>query len=181
MSRPRLVVLIAMVLVAAATRLLPHPPNMTAVAALALFSGAYFSDRWLAYVVPLLALVLSDLALGLYTHMEIQYLAFALVVGLGSWALRERRGALRVAGTGLLACSLFFVITNLGVWAFSGMYPLSAAGLTACYIAAIPFFGNALLGDALYSLILFGGFYLLEQRFAGLRESPLALGAARLA
>ena len=179
MSRPRLSVLVALVLAAVATRLVPHPPNMTCLAALALFGGAYFTDRRLAYAVPLAALCVSDLALGFYPHMEVQYLAFALVVALGTWTLRQRRGSLRVAGTSLVACILFFVVTNLGVWAFSGMYPRTLGGLAACYLAAVPFFGNALLGDALFTVVLFGGFHLLENRFAALQEPQPAFRAVR--
>ena len=184
MLNPRLRTLILMILAAAGTRLLPHPPNLTSITALALFGGAHFSDRRLAYAVPLLALLLSDLLLGLYwswssmayePHMWLQYLCFALVVTLGL-GLRQRRGVTRTAGTMLAASTLFFVVSNFGVWVFQPLYPHTAAGLLACYVAAIPFFGNSLLGDALYTLLLFGGFHLLESRFASLRE-PLPAGA----
>lgn len=183
MLNPRLRTLILMILAAAATRLLPHPPNFTSMTALALFGGAYFADRRLAYAVPLLALLLSDLLLGVYwswssmayeSHMWLQYLCFALVVTLGM-QLRERRGVVRTGGTMLAASALFFIVSNFGVWLFQPLYPHTAAGLVACYVAAIPFFGNALFGDALFTLLMFGGFHLLEARFASLRESePLA-------
>src|SRR5437870_3489528 len=66
MLRPRLIVLIAMILAAAFSRLIPHPPNIASVTAVALFGGAYFSDKRLAFLVPLAALFLSDLVLGFY-------------------------------------------------------------------------------------------------------------------
>ena len=50
----------------------------------------------------------------------------------------------------------FFLITNAATWLMSGMYPLTAAGLATCYIVAIPFFGNTLASDLLYSGVLFG-------------------------
>jgi hypothetical protein len=184
MLNPRLRTLILMILGAAATRLLPHPPNVTSITALALFGGAHFADRRLAYAVPLLALLLSDLVLGVYwswssmayqPHMWLQYACFALVVTMGL-ALRRRRSVSRTAGMMLAASTLFFVISNFGEWVFQPWYPKTAAGLVACYVAAIPFFGNSLLGDALYTLLLFGGFHLLESRFASLRE-PQPLGA----
>lgn len=161
---------------AAATRLLPHAPNMTSITALALFGGAYFSDRRLAFAVPLTALLLSNLVLGFYSHMEVQYLSFAVIIAMG-FPLARRRTAVRIATATLLSAVVFFVLTNLGVWAFAPLYPKTLAGLLACYVAAIPFFGNSLFGDLLYTVILFGGFRLLEGRFARLRESALVLSA----
>jgi len=172
MLRPRLIVLATMILAAALSRLIPHPPNAASVTAAALFGGAYLSDRRMAFLVPLAALLLSDLVLGFYRHMEVVYLSFALVVCIGLW-LRKNRSAPRIAGAAVASSVVFFVITNFGVWAFGSMYPKTAEGLIACYEAAIPFFGNTVQGDLLYTVILFGGFALLERRFATLREPSI--------
>lgn len=172
MFRPRLVALISIILAASLSRLLPHPPNMTSVAAVALFGGAYFSDRRLAFLVPLAALFLSDLFLGFYGHMEVQYLSFALIVCIGLW-LEKDRSVFKIAAAALAGSVLFFLLTNFGVWAFGSLYPRTLGGLMDCYIAAIPFFRNTLQGDMLYTAILFGGFALLERRFSVLRESPV--------
>ena len=170
--------LILIVIAAAATRLLPHPPNVTSLTALALFGGACFADRRLAFAIPLLALVLSDAVLGLAgswkemvvdAHVEVQYLAFAGVVALGL-ALGRRRSGWRVAGFTLAGSLVFFGVSNFGVWLFQSMYPKSLEGLAACYIAAIPFFRNSLLGDAGYAVLLFGGLAVLELTFVSLRE-----------
>ena len=169
MLAPRMVVLVGMILVAAASRLIPHPPNFASITAVALFAGAYFSSKRLAFLAPLAALFLSDLALGLYYHMEVVYLSFALVVCIGFW-LQRRRRALPIAGAALAGSILFFVVTNFGVWAFGSLYPKTMAGLMTCYVAAIPFFQNTLLGDALYTAVLFGGFALAESRFPRLGE-----------
>ncbi len=170
--KPRLMVLIFMVFAAALTRLMPHPPNMTSIAAIALFGGAYFSDKWLAFLVPLTALFISDMALGgFYRGMEVVYLSFALIVCIGLW-LQKHRTVLPIAGAALTSSVLFFALTNLGVWAFSGMYPTTAEGLIACFTAALPFFTNTVMGDLFYTALLFGGFALLESQFTGLRESP---------
>jgi Family of unknown function (DUF6580) len=173
MSKPRVIVLVCMILAAAASRLVPHPPNMASITAVALFGGAYLANKWLAILVPLAALFLSDLVLGLYGHMEVVYGSFALVVCIGL-LLRKRRTPLRIAGAALVSSTLFFVITNFGVWAFGSLYPKTAAGLVTCYLAAIPFFQNTLAGDALYTTVLFGGFALAERLFPVLRESALA-------
>lgn len=172
MLNPRVVVLISLVLAAALTRLMPHPPNMTSIAAIALFGGAYFSNRWLVFLVPLTALFISDMALGgFYRGMEVVYLSFALIVCIGLW-LQKHRTVFPIAGAALASSVLFFALTNLGVWAFSGMYPVTYAGLVACYTAAIPFFANTLMGDLFYTALLFGGFALLESQFGVLRERP---------
>lgn len=177
MRNPRLGVLMLLIAAAAATRLIPHPPNMTSVTALALFGGAYLSRRWLAFMIPLAALAASDLILGPYPYMQVQYFSFALIVCIGLTLARERTVA-RVATATVVSSVVFFVLSNLGVWAFSALYPHTLAGLAACYIAALPFFRNTLLGDLLYTALLFGGFRLLEQRFAALRDRPLDLHAA---
>jgi hypothetical protein len=179
MRTPRLSALILLVLAAAATRLLPHPPNVTSVSALALFGGAYLSNRWLAFALPLLALLGSDLLLGFYPGMAVQYLSFAVVICIGL-TLRRRRSVARVTVAAVASAVSFFVLTNFGVWALGTLYPKTLAGLGACFVAAIPFFRNTLAGDLFYTAVLFGGFHLLEQRFNGLREQPLALHSAPL-
>ncbi|SDT89729.1 hypothetical protein SAMN05444156_0536 [Verrucomicrobium sp. GAS474] len=174
---PRFTFLASLVLAAAALRVIPHPANFTPVAAIALFAGARFADRRMAFLVPLAAMALSDLVLNLrspnlalaLTILPIVYAAFALTVVLG-FLLRGRSNALAIAGTGVLASVLFFGVTNLGVWAVGGIYPHTATGLADCYAAAIPFYRNGLLGTLFFSAVLFGGFALAERRFEGLRE-----------
>ena len=181
MPNPRTSALVLIILAAAATRLLPHPPNMTSITAVALFGGAYFSSRWLAFAVPLLALALSDLVLGVYwswsmmafqPHMWVQYLAFAGVVLIGL-SLRRRASVARVAGATLASAVMFFIVTNFAEWVFQAWYPKTFEGLTAAYIAAIPFFRNSLIGDFAYVTLLFGGMHLLESRFSALRAPTL--------
>jgi len=165
----RLLVLISAILAAAVLRLVPHPPNFTPIGAMALFSGAMLGRRLIAFVAPLAALLLSDLVLGFYHGQVTVYFSVALVVLIGMGSL-ARVSALRVVGAALASSTLFFVITNFGMWLFSGFYPRSLAGLEACYIAAIPFFQNTVAGDLFYAGLLFGGFALLERAIPALRE-----------
>jgi hypothetical protein len=175
MLKPRWMVLVAMILAAGLSRLLPHPPNLASVTAVALFGGAYLSDTRMAFLVPLAALFLSDLVLGFYHHMAVVYFRFALIVWIGHW-LRTNRSAPRILSAALASSILFFVTTNFDVWAFGSMYPKTVDGLLACYVAAIPFFWNTLQGDLLFTVLLFGGFVLLERRFSGLREATAPPG-----
>lgn len=160
--------LAAMILAAAASRLIPHPPNFTPIAAIALFGGAQFSSKRAAFLVPLAGLFFSDLVFGFYAITPVVYGSFVLTVCLGFWM--RRRSVQRIALGAVASAILFFVLTNFGVWAIDNLYPKTLAGLVDCYAAAIPFFRNMLMGDWLYSALLFGGFAFAEKRFIRLRE-----------
>lgn len=157
--------LVAMVVAAAAMRLLPHPANFTPIGALALFAGAQFDDKRWAFVIPLAAMLLSDILLGFHGQMPVTYGAFAVIVVMG-FSLKERTTALRVTGASFGAATFFFIVSNLAVWASSGLYPMTVQGLVACYVAAIPFFHNWLAGTLFYAALLFGGFALAEKQLA---------------
>ena len=177
---PGPLVLAAMILLAALSRLLPHPPNFSPVEAIALFGGAYFASRAWALLVPLAALLLSDLALaaingdgyadylgGVSFWSVYACIALSTVLGFG---LRGKVGGARLLGYSLAGSVLFFVATNFGAWLGSaGFYPQTAAGLGAAYVAGIPFFQWTVLGTLAYAAILFGGFALLRRRVPALR------------
>ena len=169
-QRTRLAALVLAILAAAMMRLIPHPPNFTPIGAMALFGGAYLGRRWMAFAAPLAALLLSDIVLGFYAGMWVQYLATAMAVGLGAALLSRRRPPARIAGAAVASAILFFGVTNLGVWASSGMYPLTAAGLADCFAAALPFFQNSLAGDILFTALLFGGWAMAERSIPALRQ-----------
>ena len=165
--------LIGIILLAAISRLLPHPPNFSPVEAVALFGGAYFARRSVAIWVPLVAMFVSDLALGLinggsYSEYFLSagfglvYLCIAVSTVLG-FGLRGRVSAGRVLGYSLLGSVLFFLVTNFGAWLGSPIYPPTGAGLLAAYVAGIPFFQNTLLGTLFYSTLMFGTFAALRR------------------
>jgi hypothetical protein len=147
----------ALILLAVAGRLAPHPPNFTPVLAVALFGGATLPRR-LAWVVPLLAMAMSDLILGypLSWMSLVVYSCFLAAVGLGEW-LRNRRTWSRTVATALAGSVLFYVVTNFAVWlAPPFLYAHTPAGLVRCYLMALPFFRNAVAGDLVWSVALFG-------------------------
>jgi hypothetical protein len=147
--------------------------NFTPVGAMALFGGCYFYDRWKAYLVPLLTLWISDLFLGYFFYSgEWQlfyegfwwiYASFALIVFIGSLIKKVKPGS--VIATSVLAALLHWIITDLGVWLDGRLYPLNTEGFIACYVAALPYLQNMLIGNLVFSAIMFGSFELAQKKF----------------
>lgn len=138
-------------------RVLPHAPNFAPVGAIALYGGAAFRNRLSAFSIPIAALVLSDLFIGFYTLpiMLSVYGSFLLAVGIGRW-VRRRQTVVTVLAGALGSSLSFFLATNAAVWAFGSLYPKTAAGLFASYVAGLPFYRNTLLSDVFYSGVFFG-------------------------
>ncbi len=163
----KIITICILIAVAALSRLLPHLPNFSPIAAIALFGGAFFSNRILAFVAPFAALIISDLFLDKYpmTEMLPVYGSFALVVMLG-FNLQNNKSVMRIAGLSLTSSVLFYLITNLVFIYPEGsinmMYPHTFAGMMESYTMAIPFFQNTLMGDLFYSATLFGAYYLIS-------------------
>lgn len=166
-------VLTAIILAGALARILPHAPNVTPIGAMALFAGAQFANKRLAFIVPILAMILSDAILGFHTGIISVYGSFLLSVGLGLW-LRNHRSVGSTILVSVISSLLFFVITNFSVWVSGGMYPASLQGLMSCYVAALPFLRNTLSGDLLYVVVFFGGLALAEKRWPMLSEIKTA-------
>lgn len=160
--RSKLFFVITLILVAALSRLLPHPPNFTPIAAIALFSGAMMMDRRLAFGVSLGAMVLSDAFLGFHSTMFAVYLALCITVCLG-FLLRQERGFLRLCTLSVGSSVLFFVVTNMAVWIDGQLYDRTFSGWVSCFVAAIPFFHYTLLGDFVYVMVLFGAMAVAER------------------
>jgi hypothetical protein len=158
----RLLGLVMIIAIAAVLRILPHPPNFTPIAAMALFGGALLPRRGLAFAVPLFAMLAADLVIGFHDQMPAVYLAFVLITAMGLW-LRKERSVARVAGVSVASSLLFFFITNFAVWAQTTMYEKTLAGLTACFVAALPFLQNSLTGGLLYTGLFFGAWALTER------------------
>jgi Family of unknown function (DUF6580) len=165
-------VVVTMILLAAVLRIIPHPWNLTPIGAMALFSGAMFRNRWMAFALPLASLFAGDLFVGLHKLLFVVYASFAVSVAIGRW-LGENRGGARIGGAVFLGAAQFFVVTNSAVWAIGGFYPKTIAGLVNCFVAGVPFFWNTLAGDALYAGILFGGFALAEKKLPALRSQVI--------
>ena len=164
---------IGMVALVASARLAPHPWNFTPLVAMGVFAGIEARRTGAALLVTLLSLVASDLVLGFYRGFWWIYAAALVPVLFGRLA-RKRSSIMGVGATVLGSSLFFFLATNFAVWAAGRLYPRTLSGLAACYVAAIPFYGNQIAGDAFYALILFGGYSLLARWMPRVAEPAAA-------
>jgi hypothetical protein len=168
--------LILLIIVAAFSRMLPHLPNFSPLAAISLFGAAYFSKKWQMFMIPLVATWLSDLFINNYIYAEYypsftwfyngfywQYGSYLCIIVLSIFLFKKVNTS-RIIGGALMATALFFLISNFGVWLGSKSYPQTFSGLLSCYTAGIPFLKGTLLGNMFYTAVLFGSFELLKQR-----------------
>ncbi len=168
---PRFLFILTVIIAGAAFRLIPHWPNFTPIAAMALFGGTYFNKKYLAFLIPMAALFISDMLLGFHFYMIAVYLSFAIIVVFGMMLKnRVKIGSLLLASVS--SSVLFFLITNFAVWIGSPFYPQNFAGLLESYTAGLPFLNNGVLGDLFYNTLFFGAFYLAQQRFPVLAKIP---------
>ncbi|HXJ91591.1 MAG TPA: DUF6580 family putative transport protein [Terriglobia bacterium] len=166
------------VLAAILLRILPHPWNLTPLGAMFLFSGATFRNRRDSLLVPLAALMLSDYAVihflygGRYAWFTPYTWTGFLLVGLIGWTLRRKLTVGGVLGASLAGSVAFFLVSNFGVWMGWTLYPPTFSGLVECYVAALPFFRNTVLGDLAYAGLMFGTYAWVRRR-----RAAVAVGA----
>jgi hypothetical protein len=164
---------------AALVRLVPHPPNFAPIGSVALFGGARLRG-WQAYLVPVLAMLVTD---PIRNYMEgypssysagtlVIYASFLITVVLGRVFLRNSTNPLRIGAVALAGSVQFFLFTNLMSW--WGMYSHDVAGLLTCYTAALPFFARTAASDLFYSGVLFSAYALLSRRVEAGKPSVAA-------
>jgi len=170
-NKEKIVFSVLLLGVGVAYRFLPHPPNFSPVAAIALFGGFYYRRMWSAFI-PVIILFISDFFLGFYQLpiMLSVYLSFLLITFLGK-IIKRKKSMLVILGSSLTGSILFFLITNFAVWFFSNWYPHNISGLADCFWLALPFFRNTLLGDLFYVSVFFGAYefslaYTLKRNWA---------------
>jgi hypothetical protein len=182
----RFTIISVLILFAAFSRLLPHPPNFAPIGAMALFGAAYFSQRYLTFFIPIISMWLADLFLNniVYGHYFDHFVWFYqgfywtygafILIGLIGFLVLKRIQVQNLIIASLLASFIFFLVSNFGVWASTAMYTKSFSGLLTCYTAAIPFFRNTLMGDLVYTGVLFGVFEYAQFKFPVLRYNTVS-------
>jgi hypothetical protein len=168
-------VVVGLVMLAAFSRLIPHPNNFTAIGALAIFGAYTIQNKWISSILPLLAMWVSDLVINnivyaSYTNTMVWFsegfvwiYAGVLAQSIISWFLVSDNKFTNIISSSLLGAIAFFILSNVGVW-LGSIYPHTLSGLTACFAAAIPFFANTLAGNLFFSFILFGSYFLIEKK-----------------
>ncbi|OUW63036.1 MAG: hypothetical protein CBD58_00755 [bacterium TMED198] len=151
------------IIVAACTRLAPHPVNFTPVLAIGLFSGFYFKSRLFSLAVPLSVMIVSDFFIGYYL---ISFWVYTAIAGIAfiAWSINKYTGKKYLILSSFFSSVFFFIVSNFGVWTLGG-YGYSLEGLISCYILAIPFFFNTLASTFIYTLIFFGSYELIARTY----------------
>ncbi len=174
-------ILILLIFACAFSRVIPHMHNFSPLGAMALFGAAYFAKKWQGVLIPLLATWVSDLFINnviyaryypeftwFYSGFYWQYGSYILISVLGFFILRKVSMPRVIAGA-LSATTLFFLVSNFGCWLANPMYGQNISGLLSCYVAGVPFLKGTLLGDLVYSGVLFGSFALMQSQIPALR------------
>jgi|TARA_B110000263_G_scaffold236940_1_gene236727 hypothetical protein len=149
--------IVFLILLAVLSRLIPHPPNFTPIAGIAIFAANKINNKQIAILLPLICLFISDLFIGFSLISFFVYFSF-VVISLSSVYLK-----INTLHKVFLGSGLFFVISNFGVWIIE--YPLSLDGFIKCYFLAIPFYLNTLFGDLFYTFSLFISFRFATKYF----------------
>jgi hypothetical protein len=177
-SSKTLFVIVAIVIVAL-SRLMPHIPNFTPIASMALFAGAFLSNKKSAYLLTFAALLFSDILVNTLLYNDYNftsylaqpyvwavYFSFGLTVFMGT-SIQNNISVKNVAFFSVSSSLLFWLITNFACWPNNPLYAQDFNGLLNCYIAAIPFLGNV-VGDLFYNTLLFGSLFLISKRIPAL-------------
>lgn len=165
----RILLVSALIAFAIFGRLMPHPPNIAPIAAVAIFGGALLPRKW-ALSLPLLCMVVSDLFIGLHPLILYTWGSFAAIALISNSYMKKISPSI-VAGASIGASILFYVVSNFGVWLEGKLYPLTFDGLVDCYVKALPFFRNTILGDLVFTAMIFG-LYVVVYKLAYPSLSP---------
>tara|TARA_B100000470_G_scaffold197428_1_gene167440 strand:+ start:16 stop:591 length:576 start_codon:yes stop_codon:yes gene_type:complete len=179
-------VLSIIILLAAFTRIMPHPPNFSPIAAIGLFGAAHFAKKWQAFFIPLIGIWISDLVINNYVYSSSssnivwfysgfywQYISYILIIFAGLFIFNRGISLTKTVGGMISSSGIFFLVSNFGVWAGGTMYPKNFGGLITCYAAGIPFIHNTIISDVLFTTVLFGTYYLLQVEYSSLKIKQL--------
>jgi hypothetical protein len=175
-TKNKFLIAISLIAISVAGRLIPHPWNMTPVAASAIFAGVKLGKRY-ALLVPFFAMLIGDMVIGFYAwQMLLTVYASMLLIGLVAYLTRSRKGKAAFFARPVVASIFFFLTTNAAVCFFGTMYAHSFSGLILSYISGLPFFGRDLLGNLLYTSLFFAVYEYARLRKKNLVSSPVGIG-----
>ena len=174
------------ILLAAFTRIMPHPPNFSPMAAIGLFGAAHFAKKWQAFLIPLIGIWISDLVINNFVYSSHssnfvwfyggfywQYISYVFIIFAGLFIFNKGISVTNTLGGMVSSSGIFFLFSNFGVWAGGAMYTKNISGLITCYAAGIPFIHNTIISDFLFTTVLFGTYYLLQVEYSSLKIKQL--------
>ena len=174
------------ILLAAFTRIMPHPPNFSPMAAIGLFGAAHFAKKWQAFLIPLIGIWISDLVINNFVYSSHssnfvwfyggfywQYISYVFIIFAGLFIFNKGISVTNTLGGMVSSSGIFFLFSNFGVWAGGAMYTKNISGLITCYASGIPFIHNTIISDALFTTVLFGTYYLLQTEYSYLKLKHL--------
>ena len=189
--KKNIILIIALVAIGIIGRLIPHPPNFTPIIAIALLASHLFKNKWIIILPSLMAMWISDLIINNYLYggyhdsLVIFSPSFLWVYGpiicialLGTVLIKKVKIS-NIALSSIGGSLIFFLVSNFGVWisgtisidgVLTPMFSKSLSGLITCYTVALPYFGNQLVGDLLYSATLFSSYSFALSKKAMLKK-----------
>lgn len=202
-NQPKIILVLSAIMVAAIFRLIPHWPNFTPMAAIALAGGALVTNRFLGFALPIVAMFISDLLTVLFINYQwttpseyftspetaLVYLSIVAMTALGAWfggrnysksttensgKFFEKKFSTDLLNVSFLSALVFFLISNFGTWISAhSMMPKTFVGLIGTYEMGIPFFGYNLLGNIFYSFLMFGFFHAVTDFKTSLKRETI--------
>lgn len=145
---------IVLILLMIFSRLIPHPPNLTPIIAVAIMSGYLFKNLNFSVLVLFFSMIVGDMFIGFYSNMAFVYLPLFLITYVCFYK-RDKINSKNLFFYGVFSSLLFFVISNFGVWLLGSLYEKNFAGLVNCYIMAIPFLKNTMISTIFFSYLSF--------------------------
>jgi hypothetical protein len=163
---------VLLVLAAAISRVLLYPHNFSPMIGMALFAGVTFTDKRLAFALPIFSMLLSDIMFEVFTTAP-GFWGWGQLTGYGIFALitlfaftLKKINVINVAGYAIASSVIFFILSNLFFFLIDNRiyhtYTQNFAGFIDCYVKALPFFRTSVIADLLYSGVLFGTYYAIQ-------------------
>jgi len=189
--KKNIILIIALVAIGVLGRLIPHPPNFTPIIAIALLASHLFKNKWIIILPSLMAMWISDLIINNYLYGGYHdslvifspsflwvYAPIICIALLGTVLIKKVKIS-NIALSSISGSLIFFLVSNFGVWisgtisidgVLTPMFSKSLSGLITCYTVALPYFGNQLVGDLLYSATLFSSYSFALSKKAMLKK-----------
>ncbi|MGN6195399.1 MAG: DUF6580 family putative transport protein [Ginsengibacter sp.] len=173
---------ILLIVIASLYRIMPgRPYGFAPMIAMAIFGGAVIKDKKFAFLLPLIAMFVSDALYqllyingvgsipGFYDGQVVNYILFAGMTVFGFFI--KNFNVKRIAIAAISAPTFYFLISNFLVWASSSPLaglgrPKTFSGLMMCYSDGLPFYPWSVASTFIFSAILFGTYYFIARNAA---------------